>query len=124
MNSLRRRFTFYLQSPIFYPPSSGRHHLRRAFLFHAGEESLGVLGNLVLGEVLFVRRNGPLMPERILYLAVAVAPELIAHRHLYFAAGLHRAVESGIGVLDVHVKRRAGPAAAFGRKTFGRMLTA
>src|SRR3954463_6385498 len=90
-----------------------RSHFGPGLLCHIREERFGVGVDLFFGQVLFVRGEGPLMAERIFDLAEAVTPELIGHRHLDGAAGLHRALEGSIRVLDVEIERDTGPAATF-----------
>src|ERR1044071_199662 len=95
---------------------SAASHLGLGLLARIREERLSVRSYLLPREVLFVRCERPLVTVRILNLTVAVAPELIGHRHFYSCPGLHGAVESSIGVFDVQVERDTRPAAAFWRK--------
>src|SRR5947209_4517945 len=50
------------------------------------------------------------MAEWILELAVAIAPELFHHGHLYLGAGFHCAIECGVNIFDVDVQTHACPA--------------
>src|SRR5436305_1104265 len=59
------------------------------------------------------------MAEGVFHRAVAVAPELVGERHFHRAAGFHRALECGVGVLDVKVERGAGAAAGSGAPVSG-----
>ena len=95
-----------------------------ARLLHLGKGGFGVGGDLLFAQVLFMRRDRPLMAERIFGQAVAVAPELVGQRHLHRAARLECAVKSSVGILDVKVKSDAGAAARFRRKTAWRKFTA
>ena len=48
-----------------------------------------------------------MMPERILELAVAVAPELVGQFDHHARAGIDRAVPPGVGILDLQVQHHA-----------------
>src|SRR3546814_15142701 len=51
------------------------------------------------------RADRPLMAERILYLAVAVPPEHIVERHHDARAGIDRALEPRVGIVDLQMQR-------------------
>src|SRR6476659_4869915 len=71
---------------------------------------LGPALHLLWADVLLVRGDPPAVPEGVDHLAVAVTPEGVHRRHAGRGAGLDGALEGGVGVFDVEVKR-AGRAA-------------
>lgn len=91
-------------------------------LRHLGEEFLGVGGDLFRSPIVLMRGDGPLMTERIFHLTVAITPKRIGHGHPDLATGRDRAIEQGVGVLDVDMQKNTRAAATFGRETIGRKL--
>ncbi len=68
---------------------------------HAGHRRLAALHDLLGREVLLVRGDLPLVPERIRDLAEAVAPELVLDRHRDRRARIDRLLNDLVDILDV-----------------------
>ena len=65
------------------------------------EELGGALMQFSLRQVFLAGGNPPRIAGRILHRASPVAPELVRERHLHSGAGLDRAVEQRVAVVDV-----------------------
>src|SRR5206468_11048564 len=61
-----------------------------------------------------MRADRPAVAERVLELAVAVAPELIGYGHRHLGAGFDRARDDRIDVVDVEVDGDRRALSAFG----------
>src|SRR6185436_1731795 len=73
---------------------------------HLGEELLARLVHFLRRHVLHPLGERPEMTVRILELTHAIAPELVAQRHLLLGAGLDGALPGRVHVLEVEPQPR------------------
>src|SRR5205807_6599245 len=110
MQPIKKRRT---QGNPLWPSRSNLNLELRRFLLrllrHLSVEFLRSFFDLLLGQVLGVSAEPPVVAIRIGKVSKAIAPEHVRHRHGHFAAGVDGALKSFVNILNIKIKAAAVP---------------